>query len=274
MTYAARTALLAGICREAAGWLKLSGAPAPATPPASAIAMKVRSCRKSVAGMDVFKQVLVCVALFNLSMIGSAAAQKPDQDRSMPPAIEWPRERTAEGPAINYAVAFGGPELQPVAAGPAQALLTAIVPWLSANFELPPSYQHPSIKLVPATEILFRRYRAFTAEKQREVLNAIHGSAASPGNGRKAVAIYDDVTRTIFLPEGWTGRTQAELSVLVHEMVHHLQKEARLIYPCPGASEKLAYEAQEKWLGLFGLDLESEFEIDPFTLLATTACSF
>jgi hypothetical protein len=203
--------------------------------------------------MDVFKQVLVCVALFNLSMIGSAAAQKPDQDRSsMPPAIEWPRERTAEGPAINYAVAFGGSELQPVAAGPAQALLTAIVPWLAANFALPSSYQHPSIKLVPATEILFRRYRAFTAEKQREVLNAIHGSAASPGNGRKAVAIYDDVTRTIFLPE----------------------KEARLIYPCPGASEKLAYEAQEKWLGLFGLDLESEFEIDPFTLLATTACSF
>jgi hypothetical protein len=57
-------------------------------------------------------------------------------------------------------------------------------------------------------------------------------------------------------------------------MVHHLQKEAGLAYPCPGASEKLAYEAQQKWLGLFGLDLASEFEIDPFTLLATTACSF
>ena len=225
--------------------------------------------------MDVFKRGLMCVILLNLGMIGSATAQKPDQDRSpMPPAIEWPQEQTAEVSGVNYAVVFGGPELQPVAAGPTQALLTAIVPWLSANFALPPSYQHPNIKLVAATEILFLRYRAFTAEKQREVLNAIYGSAASPGNGRKAVAIYDDVTRTIFLPDGWTGRTQAELSVLVHEMVHHLQKEAGLIYPCPGASEKLAYEAQEKWLGLFGLDLASEFDIDPFTLLATTACAF
>jgi Domain of unknown function (DUF6647) len=223
-----------------------------------------------------FKQLSLCAALVTLTTIGSSLAQvreKPD-DRSMPPAIEGPRERSAEGPALNYAVVLGGPELQPVAAGPAQALLTAIVPWLAANFALPPSYQHPSIKLVPATEILFRRYRAFTPEKQRDVLNAIYGGGAAPGNGRKAVAIYDDVTRTIFLPEGWNGRTQAELSVLVHEMVHHLQKEARLIYPCPGASEKLAYEAQEKWLGLFGLDLASEFEIDPFTLLATTACSF
>jgi hypothetical protein len=223
-----------------------------------------------------FKQLSLCAALVTLATVGSSLAQvlqKPD-DRSMPPAIEWPQERTTEASRTNYAVVFGGPELQPVAAGPAQALLTAILPWLAANFALPVSYQHPSIKLVPATEILFLRYRAFTAEKQREVLNAIYGSAASPGNGRTAVAIYDDVTRTIFLPDGWTGHTQAELSVLVHEMVHHLQKEAGLIYPCPGASEKLAYEAQEKWLGLFGLDLAGEFDIDPFTLLATTACSF
>jgi hypothetical protein len=171
-------------------------------------------------------------------------------------------------------VVFGEPEPQPAAAGPTQELLTAIVPWLSANFALPPSYQHPNIKLIPTTEIVFMRYRAFSVEKQRQVLNAIYGNGASPGNGRRPVALYDDVSRTIFLPDGWTGRTQAELSVLVHEMVHHLQKEARLTYPCPAASEKLAYEAQQKWLGLFGLDLAHEFEIDPFTLLATTACAF
>ena len=33
------------------------------------------------------------------------------------------------------------------------ALLTAVVTWISANFELPPNYNHPSIKLVPAVEI-------------------------------------------------------------------------------------------------------------------------
>ena len=33
------------------------------------------------------------------------------------------------------------------------ALLTAIVTWISANFALPPDYNHPQLKLVPAVEI-------------------------------------------------------------------------------------------------------------------------
>ena len=33
------------------------------------------------------------------------------------------------------------------------ALLTAIVTGISANFELPPDYNHPSIKLGPAVQI-------------------------------------------------------------------------------------------------------------------------
>ena len=50
------------------------------------------------------------------------------------------------------------------------ALLTAIVTWISANFELPPDYNHPSIQLVPAMQITFLRYKAFTPA-QREVLS-------------------------------------------------------------------------------------------------------
>lgn len=43
---------------------------------------------------------------------------------------------------------------------------------------------------------------------------------------------------------------------------------------CPGARERLAYAAQDKWLNLFGRDLSSEFELDAFTLKMTTACGF
>jgi hypothetical protein len=86
------------------------------------------------------------------------------------------------------------------------------------------------------------------------------------------VAVYEDLTATIYLADTWTGRTPAELSILVHEMVHHLQKIGALRYACAGAREKPAYEAQEKWLGLFGLDLETSFDVDPFTRLAMTAC--
>ena len=93
-------------------------------------------------------------------------------------------------------------------------------------------------------------------------------------NRRQAVAVYDDLNETILLPENWKGDTPAELSVLVHEMVHHLQKESHLRYECQGAREELAYKVQEKWLSLFGRDLASEFQIDPFTLKVSTTCGF
>jgi predicted metalloprotease len=88
------------------------------------------------------------------------------------------------------------------------------------------------------------------------------------------VAIYHDATRTIYLPEGWTGGTPAEVSVLVHEVVHHFQNVLGLKYECPQEREKLAYIAQDRWLGLFGHSLESDFHIDPFSLLVKTKCFY
>jgi len=67
-------------------------------------------------------------------------------------------------------------------------------------------------------------------------------------------------------------RPPAELSILVHEMVHHLQNVAHTAYACPLEREKLAYEAQEKWLSLFGQSLWSEFGLDRTTLVLTSAC--
>ena len=51
----------------------------------------------------------------------------------------------------------------------------------------------------------------------------------------------------------------AELSILVHEMVHHFQNMLGLKYECPQAREALAYRAQDQWLGLFGRDLGDGF---------------
>src|SRR4051812_2907671 len=109
------------------------------------------------------------------------------------------------------------------------ALLTAIVTWISANFALPPDYDHPQLKLVPAMEITFLRYQAFTPAQRRDVLKSLADNTGD-SHSREAVAVYDDRTRTIFLPDTWTGETPADLSVLVHEMVHHLQNRAHIKY--------------------------------------------
>ena len=90
------------------------------------------------------------------------------------------------------------------------------------------------------------------------------------GAGRAVVAVYDN--DIIYLSDGWRGGSPADESVLIHEMVHHLQKHAQLRYGCPQEREKLAYQAQERWLTRFGATLRSEFEIDPMTLLLHSAC--
>jgi hypothetical protein len=130
-----------------------------------------------------------------------------------------------------------------------EPLLSAIVTWLSLNFGMPAIHEHPWVQ--------------FAAP---ETMEAVRGSAET------VEAIYDDASRTIFLDEKWQGKTPAELSVLVHEMVHHLQNAAGLKYECPQAREQQAYAAQQRWLGLFGSDLRKEFELDAMTLLVRTRC--
>lgn len=149
------------------------------------------------------------------------------------------------------------------------ALLTAIALWLSANFNLPPLNEQPKIELASQARIMAIRYQAFSMEKRHDI-------AAMPpvSDPRDTVAVYDDSNRTIYLPLTWTGGTAADLSMLVHEMVHHLQNIGSIKYECPAAREELAYRAQDKWLGLFGQDLEHAFDIDQFTLKVSTSCGF
>jgi hypothetical protein len=152
---------------------------------------------------------------------------------------------------------------------PMHALLTTVVLWLSANFGLPANHDHPRLEFVPERKIVELRYKGLAAwQLQTGVV-----PAGLPGQ-RLTVSVYDDATKTIYLPEGWTGDTPADVSVLVHEMVHHLQNVGKLKFECPQEREQLAYKAQEKWLEMFGRDLLRDFEIDPFTLLISTKCMY
>lgn len=149
------------------------------------------------------------------------------------------------------------------------ALLTAMVMWLSVNFGLPASDNHPDIRFATAEDILLFRYKAFTPERRQQVLPTYAGMPEA-----RVIAVYDESKRAILLPEGWSGRTPAELSILLHELVHHLQSAAGLRFECPAERERVAYQAQERWLGLFNRSLESEFHIDPFTLKVATTCAY
>lgn len=134
-------------------------------------------------------------------------------------------------------------------------VLETIGMWLAANYELPLA-EPPALVTAPATELVTMRYGAGSTIPSPEV-----------------IAVYDEGDNTIYLTAGWTGGTPAELSVLVHEMVHHLQDASQMRFACPGEREALAYRAQDAWLQLFGTDLKSAFGIDSATLIIATVCT-
>jgi hypothetical protein len=136
----------------------------------------------------------------------------------------------------------------------------AVVAWLSFEFGLPRIEVRAAISFVPAARMASIRFRDVPSDRW-------------PGES-EIVAVYDTEARTVYLPEDWTGRTPAELSVLVHELVHHVQSVGGIVHECLEASEKTAYVAQERFLGMFGRDLETDFQIDGFTVLACTNCLY
>ncbi|MGR3591496.1 MAG: DUF6647 family protein [Limimaricola soesokkakensis] len=138
----------------------------------------------------------------------------------------------------------------------APPLLDTLALWLEVNFDLPRATRDPHLVTLPGPELVAMRYG--------------EGAGIAPD---RVVALYDEATATIYLSEGWTGRSPAELSIFVHELVHHMQAMAGHRFACPAARERLAYRAQNAWLALFGEDLETAFDLDPAMLLVGTVCS-
>lgn len=64
--------------------------------------------------------------------------------------------------------------------------------------------------------------------------------------------LYDEATATIYLVKPWTSMNPYDRSVLLHELVHHIQHDAKHWY-CPQAQEWDAYKLQDKWLAAHNL---------------------
>jgi Domain of unknown function (DUF6647) len=200
-----------------------------------------------------FKHICLSTALATVVMVASSAAQ------------------TIEGPnnlQMTAVTELGGAETRTDTARPTQALLTEIVTWLSSNFDLPANYDHPNFEFVPAVRLATLRYSGLLPDRWHDT------PAATASQLFDVVALYHDKKKTIYLADTWTGATATELSMLVHEIVHHLQNLGEIKYECPAAREKPAYLAQDEWLKRNGLDLEQAFELDKFTLLVKSSCMF
>jgi hypothetical protein len=133
-------------------------------------------------------------------------------------------------PGTDYAIVLETGERRPT-----PSLIAAIERWLSTQFDLPAVQSHPRIELVPPEKIVALRYRGLLPNGGTEDAPNSRSAISSESD---TVAVYYDSAQTIYLPQGWTGSTAAELSILVHEMVHHIQHLAGLKHECPQEREK------------------------------------
>lgn len=104
--------------------------------------------------------------------------------------------------------------------------------WLDANTDLPARPDLPEIRVVSAQQAAL--------------------IAGLPGRGHGATrGLYDAQSETIYLVHPWAADDPEDLSVLLHELVHHRQ--APRHFYCPAAQEEGAYRAQSAWLAELGL---------------------
>ena len=143
---------------------------------------------------------------------------------------------------------------------PLPALLELIAAWVAADLGVPIPAMMPGV--------------AFADQRTMERLRLMSETEPVEEGNREAdlVAFYETRGKTIYLPLGWQGRSYAELSVLVHEMVHHFQVLAEERFACPSGREKLPYEVQRRWLEAHGESLEETLGIDPLYLIVATNC--
>jgi hypothetical protein len=152
-------------------------------------------------------------------------------------------------------------------APPSLALVVALGKWIAATTDLRLVSERPAFRFAPGAMMAELRYGRILAGAKAGAMTGSDPRSPSPD----IVAFYDRSTKTIYLADDWSGGP-VHLSVLVHEMVHHFQNVNGLRYPCPEAREHLAYLAQNRWLELFGSNLEAEFGFDRLTMLVKTNC--
>ena len=138
------------------------------------------------------------------------------------------------------------------------ALMYALMAWASAQTGIDPAATLPDVVYAAPEEMIRMQYP-----------NGDGGAAAS---GIRVVALYDPDDAEIYLPLGFDARDPVDVSVLLHELVHHMQYQAGVSYACRGEMERVAYETQGEYLSSVGIDLLEAMEMNDLFLYLITSC--
>jgi hypothetical protein len=116
------------------------------------------------------------------------------------------------------------------------AIVDQLEEWLDRQTDWPRRAEAPRIRLVSEWQAAARR-----------------GATENDQRGRLR-GLYDPDRSEILLVRPWDPRDAGDVSVLLHELVHHRQ--APHHWYCPAAQELPAYRLQQAWLAERGLSAD------------------
>jgi hypothetical protein len=139
-------------------------------------------------------------------------------------------------------------------------LMLALMVWASAHTGLPVPANVPAI-----------------VKADRCAIQALAQPDSECRSDSGPVAIYDRHRPAVHLPTGWRADNLYHVSILLHELVHHMQAESGMAMsadnPCPGQNiEKPAYDAQIAFLEAAGVDPLPTMGVNGLYLMLVLRC--
>jgi len=150
-----------------------------------------------------------------------------------------------------------------------KAFLLYLMMWVSAQTGLPMPDQWPTVAFVSQETLCDDAY-PFGETEQEEASRGKKRLLCRENQSVRGL-YFEDRLLIEMLPTDFT--TPYGLSVLVHELAHHLQFQAGREYECRGALEKVAYDAQIEFLEQLGLDFYEVAGSNKLFYLLITACN-
>ena len=135
-------------------------------------------------------------------------------------------------------------------------ILAALMLWIAANSPLAATTELPTVQRMGAVELACTMERVNPCEESELDRTVIW------------YAFYNLSIRSIVLSEIVDTESLLGESILLHELVHHMQSAAGQHYEI----QCQAYQLQDKWLTEHGSSLQAIFNADPFWALTVTLC--
>lgn len=139
-------------------------------------------------------------------------------------------------------------------------LMLALMTWISAHTGLPMPEEQP--------RIVFANH----CDLQRAYYN--DGTHECTDDGVQAFYMHE--TQVIYLQDTWGASDLYDVSVLLHELVHHMQEGSGITIKTASCAaselEKPAYDAQIAWLKAAGVDAYGTMGINGLAYYFYTVC--